>query len=154
VLPYFSIAVQSYFTRGKLARESHHHPATEGKAERTQANYIRQVRILTEHLNKTPDLIIEEELQEYFLYRRNVSKWAPPSTMKSCYAGIRFFFKNVLKRDWHIFKIIWAKTEYRMPTVLTIEEAHNILAHVTSTRNRAFLATVYSCGLRPTHRVE
>jgi integrase/recombinase XerD len=66
-----------------------------GKSGRTQANYIRTVRILTEHCNKTPDLITEEELQEYCLYRRNVSKWAP-NTMKSCYAGCRFFFENVL----------------------------------------------------------
>jgi site-specific recombinase XerD len=124
-----------------------------GKAERTQANYIRQVRILTEHFDKTPDLISEEELQEYFLHRRNVSNWAP-STMKSCYAGIRFFFENVLKRDWHIFKIIRAKTEHRMPTVLTIEEVHNVLAHVTSSRNRAFLTTVYSCGLRLTEALQ
>ncbi len=69
-----------------------------GKAERSQANYIRTVRILTEHCGKTPDLITEEELQEYFLHRRNVSQWAP-NTMKSCYAGYRFFFENVLKRD-------------------------------------------------------
>ncbi len=124
-----------------------------GKAERTQANYIRQIRILTEHFHKTPDLITEEELQEYFLHRRNVSKWAP-STMKSCYAGIRFFFENVLKRDWHIFKIVRAKTEYRMPTVLTIEEVRTILAHVTSSRNHAFLTTVYSCGLRLTEALQ
>jgi len=118
-----------------------------GKAEQSQANYIRTVRILTEHCGKTPDLITEEELQEYFLHRRNVSQWAP-NTMKSCYAGCRFFFENVLKRDWHVFKIARAKAEQRIPTVLTIEEVHNILAHVTSPRNRAFLTTVYSCGLR------
>ena len=80
-----------------------------GKSESTQANYLRTVRILTEHYDKTPDLISEEELQEYFLHRRNVSKWAP-NTMKCCYAGARFFFENVLKRDWHILKIIRAKT--------------------------------------------
>ncbi len=118
-----------------------------GKSELTQANYTRTVRILTEHYRKTPDLITEEELQEYLLHRRNVSKWAP-NTMKSCYAGIRFFFENVLKRDWHILKIVRAKTEHRMPTVLTIEEMHTILTHVTSRRNHAFLSTVYSCGLR------
>ncbi len=89
------------------------------KSERTQANYICTVQILTEHCGKTPDLITEEELQEYFLHRRNVSQWAP-NTMKSCYAGCRFFFENVLNRDWHIFKIARAKAEHRMPTVLTI----------------------------------
>jgi len=118
-----------------------------GKSERTQASYARTMRVLIEHYRKTPDLISEEELQEYFLHRRNVSKWRP-NTMKSCYAGTRFFFENVLKRDWHILKIIKAKAEYRMPTVLTIEEVHNILAHVVIPRNRVFLTTVYSCGLR------
>ncbi len=32
--------------------------------------------------------------------------------------------------------------------MLTIEEVRNILAHITSARNHAFLSTVYSCGLR------
>jgi len=63
--------------------------------------------------NKTPDLITEEELQEYFLHCRNVLKWAP-NTMRICYAGIRFFFENVLRRDWHILNIIRAQTEYRL----------------------------------------
>jgi integrase/recombinase XerD len=118
-----------------------------GKTESTQANYIRTVRLIIKHCDKTPDLITEEDLQAYFLHRRNVSQWAP-NTLKSCYAGARFFFENVLKRDWHIFKIARAKTDYRMPTVLTIEEVHEILARVTSPRNHAFLFTVYSCGLR------
>jgi integrase/recombinase XerD len=118
-----------------------------GMSERTQANYTRAVRLLTEHYGKTPDLITEEELQEYFLNRRNVSKWAP-NTMRICYAGIRFFFETVLQRDWHILSIIRAQPEHRLPTVLSTEEVLNILARVSSRRNRAFLSTVYSCGLR------
>ncbi len=118
-----------------------------GMSERTQANYTRAVRLLTEHYDKTPDLITEEELQEYFLHCRNVSKWAP-NTMRICYAGIRFFFEKVLRRDWHILSIIRAQTEHRLPTVLSPEEVHNILARITSPRNHAFLSTVYSCGLR------
>jgi len=68
--------------------------------------------------------------------------------MRICYAGIRFFFENVLQRDWHILNIIRAQPEHRLPTVLSSEEVLNILARVSSHRNRAFLSTVYSCGLR------
>ena len=46
-----------------------------GLADCTQASYTRMVRRLVEFYNKTPDLISEEELQEYFLHRRNVDKW-------------------------------------------------------------------------------
>ena len=64
-----------------------------GMAERTQEGYTRTVRMLTEHYDKTPDLITEEELQEYFLHRKNVSTWSP-NTMRICYSGIKFFFVN------------------------------------------------------------
>jgi len=119
-----------------------------GKGDRTQANYTRAVRLLLKHFdNKSPELITEEELQEYFLHCRNVLKWAP-NTMRICYAGIRFFFRNVLRRDWHILNMIRAKSEYRLPTVLSTEEVRSILSNVKSPRNHAFLTTVYSCGLR------
>jgi len=119
-----------------------------GKDNTTQVSYTRAVRLLIEHFNsKSPDLITEEELQEYFLHCRNKLKWAP-NTMRICYAGIRFFFENVLRRDWHILSVIRAQREHRLPTVLTTEEVRATLAHVTSPGNHAFLSTVYSCGLR------
>ena len=48
-----------------------------GKAERTQDSYTRAVYQLTLHFGKGPEYIIEKELEQYFLYRRNVSGWAP-----------------------------------------------------------------------------
>ena len=85
-----------------------------GKGDLTQVSYTRAVRLLIEHFdNKTPYLITEEELQEYFLHCRNVLKWAP-NIMRICYAGIRFFFENVFRRDWHILNIIRAQTEHRL----------------------------------------
>lgn len=118
-----------------------------GMAERTQEGYTRAVRMLVEHFDKTPDLISEEELQEYFLHRKNICKWSP-NTMRICYSGIKFFFVNVLRRDWHILDIIRAQSEHRLPTVLSTEEVRDALSRVTSPHNHAFLSTVYSCGLR------
>jgi len=118
-----------------------------GKGERTQQSYTRAVRMLTEFYGKTPDLINEEELQEYFLHRKNVDKWSP-NTMRICYCGIRFFFENVLKRNWHILGILRAQSERRLPAVLSVEEVRNVLSRVKTPQNHAFLSTVYSCGLR------
>ncbi len=63
-----------------------------GKSERTQHCYTRSVRMLVDHYGKAPDLISEHELEEYFLYRKNESKWAP-GTMQTCYYGVRFFLR-------------------------------------------------------------
>ena len=38
-----------------------------GMSERTQQCYTRSVRMLVEFYNKTPDLISEQQLQDYFL---------------------------------------------------------------------------------------
>ena len=38
-----------------------------GMCERTQQMYVRAVRQLSEHYNKSPDKITEDELRDYFL---------------------------------------------------------------------------------------
>ena len=118
-----------------------------GKGERTQQAYTRSVRMLSQFYDKTPDLVSESELQEYFLHRKNVNRWSP-KTMRICYCGIRFFFVHVLQRNWHLFEILRAKSEARLPAILSPEEVRAILRCVRTPRNHAFLSTVYACGLR------
>ena len=50
-----------------------------GFSERTQQSYLRGVRQLAEHYMKSPDQISEEEIRQYFLYVKNVKKWARPT---------------------------------------------------------------------------
>ena len=118
-----------------------------GKAERTQEAYTRAVRMLSEFYGKRPDEISEGELEDYFLHRRNVDRWSG-NTMRICYCGIRFFFVQVLQRNWHLFEFLRAKSEARLPAVLSREEVRALLGCVRTPRNYAFLTTVYSCGLR------
>lgn len=118
-----------------------------GLAPGSQECYTRMVRLLVEYYGKTPDQITEPELQEYFLHRKNVSKWSA-AYLRICYSGIRFFFINVLERKWHIFDYLRAKRERKLPAVLSREEVHRLLACVHIPHYKAFLTTVYSCGLR------
>ncbi len=118
-----------------------------GKGERTQEAYTRAVRMLSEFYDKRPDELGEQELENYFLHRRNVDRWSP-NTMRICYCGIRFFFVQVLQRNWHLFDILRAKSEARLPAVLSREEVRALLACVRTSHNHAFLSTVYTCGLR------
>jgi integrase/recombinase XerD len=118
-----------------------------GLGERTQEAYVRALRMLCEFYRKTPDQISESELQQYFLHRKNRDRWSP-NTMRICYCGIRFFFLHVLKRDWHTLDLVRAQSERRLPAVLSLEEVRTILGCVRTPHNRAFLSTVYACGLR------
>ena len=118
-----------------------------GMSQSTQECYTRAVRQLVDHYDKTPDQISETEIEDYFLHRKNADKWSA-ATMRISHCGIRFFFENVLKRDWHIFSYLNAKRGRRLPCILSQEEVFRILDHVTTFHNYTFLSTVYACGLR------
>src|SRR5215510_7952247 len=118
-----------------------------GKGERTQASYVREVRLLAQFYGKSPNLISERELQGYFLHRKNVDNLAPAS-MRICYSGIRFFYQHVLKRDWSTLTLMRAQTTHRLPAVLSIEEVRRVLKAATPLHNQVYFTTVYSLGLR------
>ena len=50
-----------------------------GLSPRTQKAYLRAVRQLAEHYHKSPALITDEELRRYFLFLKNVKRYARPT---------------------------------------------------------------------------
>ena len=118
-----------------------------GKSERTQETYIREVRLLAQFYHTSPDRISEQELQAYFLHRKNVDGLAP-SSMRLCYSGIRFFYQHVLQRDWHTLTLLRPQITHRLPAVLSVEEVKRLLVSATPFHNQVYLTTVYSLGLR------
>jgi len=118
-----------------------------GKSESTTKAYVRSMRMLVDFYGKTPDLISEEELQEYFLHKKDVDKWSK-STLRIAICGIRHFYRNVLKREWHLLDILSVQKEKKLPINLTIEEVLQILKQLHNFRQQVCLSTIYSCGLR------
>jgi len=133
--------MKDYFERSMRALQ------LAGMSERTQEAYTRAVRKLVDFYQKTPDQITERELEDYFLHRRNVDKWSS-ATLRIAYSGIKFFFVNVLQRDWHIFTYLRSKKDKKLPCVLDQEEVFRILGCVKTFHNYACLSTIYACGLR------
>jgi len=118
-----------------------------GKSERTQQSYVREVRLLAQFYHQSPDRLSEQELQRYFLHRKNVDGLAPAS-MRICYSGIRFFYQHVLQRDWHTLSLMRAQTAHRLPAVLSVEEIKRLLTSATPLHNQVYFTTVSSLGLR------
>jgi len=84
-----------------------------GLSERTQEAYVRAVRQLAQHYHKSPDLITEEELRQYFLHIKNVKKYSrASSTIAIC--GIKFFYEKTLNRDFTTFKLVRAQREKKL----------------------------------------
>ncbi len=118
-----------------------------GLAPKTQAAYATAVRQLAEFYDKSPDLISEEELRDYFLYLKNEKK-AARSTCTQALCGIKFFYEVTLQREWQTFDLIRPGKEEKLPVVLAISEVHRILGHLRHPAYRACLSVIYGCGLR------
>jgi integrase/recombinase XerD len=118
-----------------------------GLSERTQESYVRAVRQLAEHYHKSPDLITEEELRQYFLHLKNIKHYSR-NTMTIAICGIKFFFERTLEKAWTTFNLVRPAPEKKLPVILSLAEVRQILAGVRLPRYRVCLKTIYSCGLR------
>ena len=118
-----------------------------GLSERTQEAYVRAVRQLAEHYHKSPDLISEEELRQYFLFIKNVKHYSR-NTMTIAICGLKFFFEHTLHKEWTTFNIVRPAPEKRLPVILSLAEVRQILSQIRLPRYQVCLATIYSCGLR------
>jgi site-specific recombinase XerD len=119
----------------------------QGMAARTQQAYVRTVRMLVEHVGKSPEGITEEDLRQYFLYVKNDKHWSR-STMTQALCGIKHFFEQTLHRDWPLLDVIRPPKEHKLPVILSREEVRRILQAIRRFPYRVCLTTIYSCGLR------
>ena len=108
-----------------------------GFSERTQETYLREVRKLCQHVDKSPGKIAEEELREYFLHLKNEHAFSAGS-MKVAYCGVKFFFTFTLKKEWSTLALVRARKEVRLPVVLEVEEVRRIVGAADALHNRAF----------------
>jgi site-specific recombinase XerD len=118
-----------------------------GYSKRTQEVYVASVRKLSEHYSRSPDLINEEELRQYFLYLKDERKLSRSSiTIALC--GIKFFYEKTLQQQWAVFGIARPPRETKLPVVLSRDEVVQILSEVRIAVYRVCLITIYACGLR------
>ncbi len=116
-------------------------------SDRTQNSYSRAVRQLSNFWHLPAEKISEQQVREYFLYCKNDQGWSA-STMRIAYSGIKFFYTHTLPMDWETLRLLKVKRLTTPPTVLSINEVRLILGTARTPQARAFLTTVYSCGLR------
>jgi integrase/recombinase XerD len=118
-----------------------------GLAARTQEAYLAAVQQLAIHYAKSPDLITDEEVRQYFLYLRNVKHLAP-NTVNVALNAVKFLYTYTLVRPWPFRDLIHPHLPQKLPVVLSVEEVWQLLAQIHLPHYRACLSLIYSCGLR------
>lgn len=116
-----------------------------GYSQRTQDTYLYAVRKLTNHFQKTPDQITNQELRDYLLWHKD--KYAPNTTTIAL-CGVKFCFEKILKKPMPVFDLARQPRGMKLPVVLTRQEVYAVLNNIRVLRHRACLSLIYSCGLR------
>lgn len=113
----------------------------------TAANYYRALRLVSEHFDRDPAKLSEEDLRSYFVYVRRDLNWAPKSCRQHL-AGLKHFYRGMLGLGFESLDQIKARERETLPTVLTPEEVARVLRAVPLLRYRVPLLLIYACGLR------
>jgi site-specific recombinase XerD len=117
-----------------------------GMSERTQQSYISAVKQFAKYFGRRPDLITNEEAQQYLLYLLQERKLAHSSCNIVC-SALQFLYGTTLKRKAE-FELPRPKVPQRLPQILSREEVAAIFEHAANFKHRAFLMTTYGAGLR------
>lgn len=116
-----------------------------GFAARTQLTYAGWMKRLVSHVRVRADQITEGQARAYLadLSGRGLSA----STINQAISAVRFFFCEVLRREWDL-EIHYQRAPQRVPVTLSRAEVSRLLVAVPSLRDRAAMEIAYASGLR------
>ncbi len=115
-------------------------------APKTQKSYLSAVEGLAKFHQKSPELLNQEEVNDYLLHLKDDGKTS--STRNVVVSGLRFFYSNVLENKALNFKFPSRKKPRILPEVLSGREVIKLIDATENIKHRAVLMTAYSAGLR------
>jgi len=118
-----------------------------GAKPRTQAAYLREVENLAKYFKRSPAELGEAELKQYMLYMIN-ERHLSEGTFRFYVAGLKFFYRTTLKREWPVEKIRHPRSKRNLPVVLDLMEVESLFSVTRNLKHKAMLMITYSSGLR------
>ncbi len=118
-----------------------------GKATSTLRNYLRCLAHLALHYQCSPDLLVEEQIDDYLYHCQNLHKTPSESFFKHTIYGLRAVYK-VLGMDKKRIRLPQIKRQKDLPVVLNKREVRELLDAPKYLKHRLVLAMLYGCGLR------
>lgn len=117
-------------------------------APSTKEAYFGAVKGLADYYStRQPDILSNEQIQDYLLYNIQVKKlaWASCNVL---FCGLKKYYHDHLGRDKADFSIPPRTRSRKLPMLLSKEEISQLLNVSSNLKHRALLATVYGSGLR------
>jgi site-specific recombinase XerD len=129
--------------RDRYAREM----TIRGYAASTKQNYMGDVELMVRRTGCHPAKMTRDSVAKYFAFLIQEQKVAP-STYRQHVTAIALFFRTVLHKKFDIFEEARPRKRKKLPNVLSLNEVHEVIAHIIAPRYRTGAVVQYTCGLR------
>jgi site-specific recombinase XerD len=119
-------------------------------APSTIRSYLGAVEQFAEYFHRSPELLGPAHLRHYQLYLLQEKK-LEPATVEVRISALRFLYKRTLKRrDLAFDDLLFPKTPYKLPTVLSQDEVRRLIDAAANRMHRTILMLLYATGMRRT----
>jgi integrase/recombinase XerD len=115
-------------------------------SDRTQDSYLRSVAGIAKFYGKSPNLLDQQEVEDYLLHLKQSGKSASTRNVAIC--GLRFLYEKVLNSQDISLSFPTRRKPKILPEVLSTKEVAGILDAPDNIKHRVILMTAYSAGLR------
>jgi site-specific recombinase XerD len=121
--------------------------ALNGLSANTATSYLRCARRFAEYFGRSPSALGGAQIRQFLLHLLEERKLHPASV--NVYAGaIKFLYRITLKRPEEVAWLPHVRVPMRVPTVLSHGEVAQLLAALSSDKQRAMVMAAYGAGLR------
>lgn len=116
-------------------------------AQNTIRSYVYGVEHFSRYFHRRPDQLGPEHIRQYQAMLFSKLKYSP-NTVTLRLASLRFFYIQVLKRNWSMAETPYPKKVIRLPQILTPEEVAQLIDAAELPFYRILLMTMYGTGGR------
>lgn len=118
-----------------------------GQSQSTLNNYIRRIAAICLHFGKLPELISDDEINEFLCALALNPKSPSRSNFKHAVYGLRYYFR-LMGLNKRAIDLPSLKKDTKLPIILNREELRQLFKAPTLLKHRIVLSLIYSAGLR------
>lgn len=118
-----------------------------GQSKSTLNNYIRRIAGIALHFGKLPELISDDEINEFLCALALNPKSPSRSNFKHAVYGLRYYFR-IIGLNKRAIGLPSLKKDTKLPVILNRNELRELFKAPTLLKHRIVLSLIYSAGLR------
>jgi integrase/recombinase XerD len=118
-----------------------------GQSKSTLHNYIRRIASVSLHFERLPELVSDDEINEYLTSLALDPRSPSRSNFKHAVYGLRYYFR-LTGQNKRAISLPSLKKEAKLPVILNRTELKELFKAPTLLKQRIVLTLIYSAGLR------